>query len=101
MKQALIQARVSKETLSEIEYLKIALGFSKVTDIVTYALHHLAEEQREQAAKKSPYELLEEMEALGSIEAPKDLSANYKTIVTKSLAAKHGTKRRRHAKKPS
>ena len=52
MKHALIQARVSKETLSEIEYLKNSLGLSKVTEIVTYALHFLAKEQRTHVAKK-------------------------------------------------
>lgn len=91
MRNRTIQARVSEDTDQEIAFLQDALGIRRVTDIITLSIHRLALEHRQEKAKQSPFEALEELGLIGCIDnADASLSQNYKSVLSKGLKAKHG-----------
>lgn len=90
MRNRTIQARVSEDTDQEILFLQDALGIKHVTDIITLSIHRLALEHKQEKAKQSPFEALEELGLIGCIKnANPSLSKNYKSVLSKSLKAKH------------
>lgn len=92
VKNRTIHARIDEGTYEEIEFLKRDLGFDETTQVVSFALSHLFRERVEKRALKSPFERIEELELMGALKGPPDLSENYKSVITKSLSKKHGVR---------
>jgi hypothetical protein len=89
VKQTVIQARISKETLKELEFLKVDLGLEKTTAVVELALHHLALERKKRASRKTPFEHFEALGLIGGVELDADASTTYKKAIKKELNKKH------------
>lgn len=92
-KQNIIHARISDITRKEIEYLKVELGIDQTTAIIEFALHHIVTEYKNKSKQKSPFEALQGMNLIGSIDADPDLSENYKNVVQKGVGKKHTNKK--------
>lgn len=92
MRDRTIQARISKDTDREIVFLKEILGIQRVTEIITLSIHRLALEYQQNQARQSPFEVLEELGVIGSVEnADPFLSQNYKSVIRQNLKVKHAT----------
>ncbi|MEI6805188.1 MAG: hypothetical protein WCK49_01610 [Myxococcaceae bacterium] len=68
MKNHVIHARVDQNTFGEIQSLKEALGLTKTTEVISFALHKLFAEQKKVHAQKSPFELMEQAGLIGCID---------------------------------
>jgi len=91
MKTKMISARVDKELELQIEYLKSSLGVQTMTQVLTEAIHHLYYDSKAKAVRKTPFELLEELQLIGCLEDEKSLSTDYKAELSASLYKKHGS----------
>ncbi|MEI6806817.1 MAG: hypothetical protein WCK49_09990 [Myxococcaceae bacterium] len=92
MRNKTIQARISETTDKEITFLKETLGVNQITEIITLSIHALAQEYRQEKSRQTPFEAIEELGLIGSIEqADPSLSENYKSILSKNFKAKHAT----------
>lgn len=74
----------------ELDFIKATLH-SNQSKAIKNAIHayylHLKEQEQ---LKKSPQEILKQTGFIGCFSGPKDLSTNYKQILTKELKKKHG-----------
>lgn len=93
MGKRIITARIDEEVGFEIEFLKHRLGWQSTTHVLTEAVHNLYNSVKQQEAKKSPFELLEELNLIGCFEGENTLSQNYKNELSKSLSKKHKSKK--------
>ncbi len=93
VKQAVIHARISEETQSEIALLKRELKLSHVSSVITFAIHKLAQETSN-TNTISPFDMIEEMGLIGSIEEAPNLSRDYKKQLSSSLRSKHFKKKK-------
>lgn len=70
-------------------FLKKDLGMKETTKVVSYALDFLFSETKNKKKQKTPFELMDEYDLIGSIDSPSNLSEDYKDIILKSLNKKH------------
>ena len=98
MKKRTIQARIEDKTHEELEYLKKDLGMPETTQVLSFALHYLFRERKKKRSKNSPFEFMEELGLIGSIQSRVDLSDNYKEAIGKSLRKKHSLEKVPNAK---
>lgn len=98
MKNKTIHARIGDQTFEELEYLKKDLGMPETTQVISFALHHLFSERQNRHAEKPLFERLEELDLIGSLSAPEELSESYKEVLTKSLTKKHSLRKASNAK---
>lgn len=100
MRTKVITARIDDQASFQIEFLKRHLHLPHTTQVLLRAISSLYGAVKEKEAQKTPFELLEELELIGCLEGEKDLSQNYKKVLSESLQAKHSSKKSR-AKKDS
>lgn len=89
MKSRTIQARIEDQTYEELEFLKKDLGMHETTQVVSFALHQLFKERKRNRAKKTPFEMMEELGLLGAVQGPSKLSETYKEKLKSSLQSKY------------
>lgn len=98
MKTKIVTARMEEEVFHQIEYLKNQLGTNSTTGILKEAVHNLYNSFKKKEIRKSPFELLDELNLIGCIQGKKDLSVNYKKEITKSLVKKHQKRKKNRVK---
>lgn len=101
MKAKLITARIDEQVFAQIEYLKRHFGDSNTTSILKEAIRHYYNEIKSKESQKSPFDLLEELNLIGCLEAEENLSLDYKTVLSKSLSKKHSLSKSKKNKKQS
>lgn len=83
-----VSARLNKNTVWELEFLKSSLGGRKTTDVLTEAIHHLYILQSQRQQKKTAFDFLKESGFIGAVEGSKNDSVDYKKHVTKRIKKK-------------
>lgn len=89
MSKRVITTQIDGEMEFQIEFLKRHLGAKNTTQVLSEAVQHLYNSIKQQKAKRSPFELLEELNLIGCFEGEKSLSQNYKKELSKSLNSKN------------
>lgn len=87
----MLSLRLDDQAAKELDYIKLALHENQ-SQVVKEAIHAYYVTLIDSESPKSSAEIFINSGFIGSFEAEKDLSVNYKEKLTKKLKEKHGIK---------